>query len=82
MHRKKKATTDIPLKPGKLTEYGYSASYSDRDRHAALDKVVRHEGYATAVQRVNALYVLNKNRAPKLASVYEGDVKYLKNKHS
>lgn len=60
-----------PLKKGKLTTYGYSANAADSSRRASLIKAMKAYGERDVIAKLNALYVLNKNRP--LAQVYLKD---------
>lgn len=68
-----------PLKSGRMSKFGYHGvkHLTVAQRHAALDAAKDAVGAATAVEMVNALYVLNKNMRPKLAAIYEADRDYL-----
>jgi hypothetical protein len=55
-------------KEGSLSKYGYKASKTVHARKIALVKAVKANGYLKVMRRVNAIYVLNKNRP----TIYQG----------
>jgi len=66
-----------PLKKGLLTKYGYSSKESTQKRHAALKKAAREYGAGNLVQKLNAIYVLNRNTNPKVAAIFNRDKKWV-----
>lgn len=67
-----------PLRKGTLRQFGYGLYESAAVRHAALVKGVKKLGYATIIRKLNAIAVLNKNRAPAATRVYRSDMAYLR----
>lgn len=70
------------LEKNVLHKYGYYdiKNLSSRERHRALNKALK-DGFEPLplLRRVNALFVLNKNRDPLLASKFKEDVDYIRN---
>ncbi|AYV81829.1 MAG: hypothetical protein Harvfovirus66_10 [Harvfovirus sp.] len=69
------------LQRGVLGQYGYKNvdNLSTQQRHKALDKAL-DSGVKPLplLRRVNALYVLNKNKDPSLAKKFQADVDYIR----
>lgn len=67
------------LKKGDLTKYGYHANLSKTARHKAL-KIARTQYQPLSLSRkLNAVYVLNKNRDKKRAAIFKQDANWVKN---
>lgn len=70
------------LERGTLEKYGYTNLHSktSQQRHKALDSAIK-DGVKPLplLRRVNALYVLNKNKDPELAKKLHSDVAYIRN---
>jgi hypothetical protein len=68
------------LKKGDLTKYGYHANLSVNDRHKALRKSLsdRNTKPLSIFRKLNALFVLNKNKNPTMAKLYKGDSEWVK----
>ncbi len=76
-HHVPKRDRVIPkLKKGTLRSQGYDTKESASDRHAALRRAVRKYGYRTVMGKVNAVYVLNRNKP--VGRVFESDKTWLK----
>jgi hypothetical protein len=65
------------LSKGSLTKYGYSSRDSTEDRHKALKKAAKVYGPEKLVLKLNAVCVLNKNRAPTLSKIFCRDKKWV-----
>jgi len=67
------------LKKGDLTKYGYHANLSDTARHEALRKSLsdRNTKPLSIFRKLNALFVLNKNKNPTMAKLYKNDSQWL-----
>ena len=79
---KKRGTTGkqlFVLEKGALTKYGYHADLSENDRHQALSRALA-DGLKplSLFRKLNALYVLNKNKNRALAKLYRTDAKWIK----
>lgn len=62
-HHVPKKNRVIPkLKKGTLSSKGYSVHESSTKRHIALRKAVKAHGYRVVMGKVNAVYVLNRNK--------------------
>lgn len=68
------------LKKGTLSQFGYSMKNSQSNRHKSLKKAIKIIKPLSIYRKLNALYVLNKNRNPHTAKLFKYDAKWLKNK--
>ena len=66
------------LKKGELTKYGYHADLSEAARHEALKKALSEFSPLSLFRKLNAVYVLNKNRDKKRAAIFKADAKWAK----
>jgi hypothetical protein len=66
---------------GSLTRVGYREKKDALARHRALDKAVRKYGYKKTMDKVNDLYVLNKNKANETVRNLQADKNFLR-KHA
>ena len=67
------------LKKGDLTKYGYHADLSESTRHKALKKARSEYTSLSLFRKLNAVYVLNKNRDKKRAAIFKADANWVKN---
>jgi hypothetical protein len=67
------------LQKGSLGKYGYHTKESKEKRHAALKKAIIHIKPLSVYRKLNVLYILNKNRNPKLSKLFKEDAEWLKN---
>ena len=65
------------LEKGTLTKYGYHANLSETERHTALTKAMKETKPLSVYRKLNAVYVLNKNKNPSLANTYRKDADWL-----
>ena len=72
----KKGKQLFVLSKGTLTQYGYHTDLSEKDRRVALRRALAHIKPLSVYRKLNALYVLNKNRP--LGSLYKGDAEWVK----
>jgi len=72
----KKGKQLFVLSKGTLSQYGYHTDLSEKDRHVALRRALTHIKPLSVYRKLNALYVLNKNRS--LGSLYKGDAEWVK----
>jgi hypothetical protein len=79
----KKGTPLFVLEKNVLSKYGYSKILSMKvsDRKSALLKAIKHLKPLSVARRLNALYVLNKIKSPKLAKVLRDDFMWLKTQY-
>jgi len=70
-----------PLVQGFLRQFGYSAYSSEQERRKALDEAVKNYGGLSVFRKLNAIYVLNKNKNPSLAKVFLKDREYVYRKY-
>lgn len=68
------------LKKGTLTQFGYTMKKSKVKRHKSLKNAIKTIKPLSIYRKLNALYVLNKNRNPKTAKLFKDDAEWLKNK--
>jgi hypothetical protein len=73
---KKKGKQLFVLSKGTLSQYGYHTDLSKKDRHTTLRRALRHIKPLSVYRKLNALYILNKNRP--LGSLYKGDAEWVK----
>jgi hypothetical protein len=66
----------ISLKKGALTKFGYHIDLPANQRHEALARSVRKNGYATTLKRVVLLRTYNKSRSY-LRKKVDSDIKWL-----
>lgn len=69
------------LVKGELKQFGYAASGTVRSRHIALGKAIKEYGQLSVFRKLNALAVLNKNRAPSTAAIFRADTNWIKEKY-
>jgi hypothetical protein len=69
-----------PLKEGSLGKFGYSDALhmSANERHEALERAVKKMGWLPTYRKLNAVWVLNRNTNPKLASIFKADRNWVK----
>lgn len=79
INRQKKQRLFV-LERGVLKKYGYTDIHdlTTEERHDALDKALKEIEPLPLLRRVNALYVLNKNKDPELAEKFHEDVEYIR----
>jgi len=66
------------LKPGLLTDLGYSTADSVATRHAALTKAVKKFGHLSTFRKLNAASVLMKNTLPTKSKTMKADRNWVK----
>ena len=66
------------LEKGTLTQYGYHANLTEEDRHNALKKALVTIKPLSVYRKLNALYVLNKNKDASLANLYRKDADWVR----
>lgn len=76
-HKKKRL---FVLERGTLGAFGYDhvKDLTTKQRHHALDRAIKVINPLSLLRKVNALYVLNKNRNPELAELFHQDVNYIR----
>ncbi len=72
---------NIPLKKGELSKYGYKASYTAKVRRKALEKAIKSYGALSVYRKLNAVYVLNKNRSPSSSRSFLRDRNWVKSNY-
>jgi hypothetical protein len=67
------------LEKGALTKYGYHANLDETARHQALSKALA-DGLKplSLFRKLNALYILNKNKHHQKAMLYRRDAKWVR----
>lgn len=79
-HTHDKCNILFHLEKGTLTKFGYSMKNSQQNRHKSLKKAIKQVKPLSIYRRLNALYVLNKNKHPDNAKVFKDDAEWLKTK--
>lgn len=74
-----KSPVRIPLKQGKLREFGYSSKNTKFDRQRSLERATEEYGATSVFKKLNALMILNKNRNPSLSTKFKQDRDWVKN---
>jgi len=67
------------LQKGTLGKYGYHTIESKKKRHDALKQAIIHIKPLSVYRKLNVLYILNKNRNPKISKLFKEDAEWLKN---
>lgn len=67
-----------PLRRGELRKFGYSIKLPQDERRVALQRAVNAYPVVSVMRKLNALYVLQKNRYPQNANKFKADEKWLK----
>jgi hypothetical protein len=75
--KKRSKKLNISLKRGALTKFGFHIDLPANQRHEALAKAVRKDGYAKVLKRVVLLKTYNKHQ-PYLRKKVDSDVKWLR----
>ena len=68
----------IPMKKGLLSKYGYTSKKSTNARRLALKRAVKKYGNLSLFRKLNAIYVLQKNRNPRTAQIFKTDRDWVK----
>ena len=68
----------IPIKKGLLSKYGYTSKKSTTARRLALKRAVKKYGNLSLFRKLNAIYVLQKNRNPRTAQIFKKDRNWVK----
>lgn len=66
------------LKKGILTNYGYHADLAEPVRRQALQRAFATVTPLSLYRKLNAIYVLNKNRDKKRALIFRSDANWVK----
>ena len=66
------------LEKGTLTKYGYHANLTEEERHNVLNKALVDIKPLSLYRKLNALYVLNKNKDKHLAQLYRNDANFVR----
>uniref|UniRef100_A0A6C0D1W0 Uncharacterized protein n=1 Tax=viral metagenome TaxID=1070528 RepID=A0A6C0D1W0_9ZZZZ len=66
------------LEKGSLSKFGYSMKKSKSERHRSLKKAIQKVKPLSIYRKLNALYVLNKNKHPENAKIFKNDAEWLK----
>lgn len=80
---KSKSPVRIHLTKGSLGMYGYKdvSTKTSIQRRGYLAKALKHEDALPVFRKLNALYVVNKNRNPSLAAIFESDRNWVQSKY-
>ena len=79
-HTTHKCNVLFHLEKGTLTKFGYSMKNTEQSRHKSLKKAIKSIKPLSIYRRLNALYVLNKNKHPDNAKIFKDDAEWLKTK--
>lgn len=79
----KKGTPLFVLRKGTLSKYGYSdvQELSKTERYHALKKALQHLDPLVVFRKLNALYILNKNRNPYVAKIFRDDSHWVRDNY-
>ena len=66
------------LEKGTLSKFGYSMKKSKVSRHKSLKKAIKIVKPLSIYRKLNALYVLNKNKHPENAKIFKDDAEWVK----
>lgn len=84
-HRRSKSRSPvrIHLTKGSLGMYGYKdvSTKTSTERRSYLSKALKHEDALPVFRKLNALYVVNKNRNPCLSAIFESDRNWVQSKY-
>jgi len=78
-HTHHKCNILFHLEKGILSKFGYSMKKSQQNRHKSLKKAIKLVKPLSIYRKLNALYVLNKNKHPNNAKIFKDDAEWLKN---
>lgn len=80
---KSKSPVRIHLTKGSLGMYGYKnvSTKTSTERRGYLTKALKHEDALPIFRKLNALYVVNKNKNPSLAAIFESDRNWVQSKY-
>ena len=67
--------------PKKGALHGWHADESAHERHAALERSLKVDGYAETVRRLEFVANVNENASPETTKVARTDVKWLEREH-
>lgn len=76
-HRTSKCNVLFHLEKGTLTKFGYSMKNSQQSRHKSLKKAIKSVKPLSIYRKLNAIYILNKNKHPDNAKVFKNDAEWL-----
>lgn len=73
----------IHLTKGSLGMYGYKdvSTKTSTERRSYLAKALKHEDALPIFRKLNALYVVNKNKSPCLSAIFEADRNWVQSKY-
>ena len=76
--RRSKSRRLFVLKKGLLTRHGYHADLAETARHEALRRALGEFTPLSLYRKLNAVYVLNKNRDKKRAQIFRSDANWVR----
>jgi len=71
-----------PLRKGELNKYGYSMSFPENKRHAALKKAIEEYGALGVYRKLDAVSKLTERTIPEASKIYTADKDWIKRKFS
>lgn len=63
---------------GELKQFGYNLELAQDERRVALQRAIKVYPVLSVMRKLNALYVLQKNKYPRNAAKFKADEKWLK----
>lgn len=80
---KSKSPIRIHLTKGSLGMYGYKdvSTKTSTERRSYLIKALKYEDALPIFRKLNALYVVNKNKNPCLSAIFEADRNWVQTKY-
>jgi hypothetical protein len=80
---KSRSPIRIHLTKGSLGMYGYKgvSTKTSTERRKYLKEALKHEDALPVFRKLNALYVVNKNKNPCLSAIFESDRNWVQSKY-
>lgn len=80
---KSRSPIRIHLTKGSLGMYGYKgvSTKTSTERRKYLTEALKHEDALPVFRKLNALYVVNKNKNPCLSAIFESDRNWVQSKY-
>lgn len=80
---KSRSPIRIHLTKGSLGMYGYKgvSTKTSTERRSYLKEALKHEDALPIFRKLNALYVVNKNKNPCLSAIFESDRNWVQSKY-
>ena len=75
---KRRNKVNIPIKRGLLSKYGYTSKDTTKVRQRSLKRAIKKYGRLSLFRKLNAIYVLQKNRNPRASQIFKKDRDWVK----